>query len=182
MSRKRQFVEYETEEESIYNPEKITRYSIPCRLKDLIEIKGSSISYRSKCYYPSCKIIATYNYIGEQKAIFCEFYKLDGMIDIKSKPCQRSKCNIKPRFNYEGEKYPAYCEIHKLEDMIDIIDKICTFDGCTVDMCKNMKAKMKKHILPFYKCEMDEAQYETYQEMLKKWNATDTGSVETQDE
>jgi hypothetical protein len=32
-----------------------------------------------------------------------------------------------------------------------------------------MKVKMKKGILPFYKCEMDEKDYDIYQNMLEEW-------------
>ena len=42
-------------------------------------------------------------------------------------------------------------------------------ENTTVDICKNIKAKMRKGILPFYKCEMREEEYEMYEKMLKGW-------------
>lgn len=46
---------------------------------------------------------------------------------------------------------------------------ILQVENATVDICKNMKAKMRKGILPFYKCEMREEDYEMYEKMLVEW-------------
>jgi hypothetical protein len=47
-------------------------------------------------------IYLNYN-IGNEKALYCYTYKLEGMINIKDKTCIYSNCKTRPIYNKEGD-------------------------------------------------------------------------------
>ena len=64
------------------------------------------------CIHRDCKKIASFNKIGEKKAIYCKDHKLPNMRDVKNKKCIRSGCDKIPSFNVEGEVKAIYCADH----------------------------------------------------------------------
>jgi hypothetical protein len=69
----------------------------------------------NKCI--SCKITRpSYNYFGENKALYCKNCKLDKMVDIKNKKC--FNCNLKhPIFNYNDQNKALYCACCRIDEM-----------------------------------------------------------------
>ncbi len=84
------------------------------------------------CIYEDCKTTSCFNYPNE-KPLFCNKHKKDGMINIKHKniKCMIDNCEVYPSYNFPGEKVRLYCKIHALEGMIDVVNKVCIEDGCT---------------------------------------------------
>lgn len=48
----------------------------------------------------------------------------------------------------------------------EMLEKV---EKATIDICKNMKSKMRKGDLPFYACEFDEETYQQYKERVDEW-------------
>jgi len=80
------------------------------------------------CEYTDCRVSACFNVSGEQKGKFCKNHKLDGMINVVDKLCE--KCNIKRAMcNYRGKTGGIYCAEHKLENMVNVKSKRCGYKG-----------------------------------------------------
>jgi len=76
------------------------------------------------CETNNCNKRATYNYKNQNKGLYCNHCKLDGMIDIKSPKC--IICNNKrANFGMPYDKKAQYCNHCKLDGMIDIKHPKC---------------------------------------------------------
>jgi hypothetical protein len=96
------------------------------------------------CQEGNCKLIPTYNYQKEIKAIYCSNHKLDGMVDIKHKRCEHEGCDTRPTYNYEGQTKAIYCVSHKLDGMVDINNKKCEYNECYKLPAYNYKGETKR--------------------------------------
>ena len=84
-----------------------------------------------KCIHPDCNVkYANFNLPGVKPGIYCAKHKLDGMINVKSKTCQKEGCLKQPSYNTSGEKQGIYCTEHKLDGMVDVVNKTCQKEGC----------------------------------------------------
>jgi len=86
---------------------------------------------QAKCKFNNCIKSPNYNYKGEKKRLYCNSHKLEGMIDVKNKPCENIDCIKLPVFNYPNTQKARFCNSHKLTGMVNIKDKTCEFDNCT---------------------------------------------------
>jgi hypothetical protein len=61
----------------------------------------------------------------------CSSHKLEGMINVTSRRCNKTDCVIRASQNYPN-KYstPVFCSKHKLDGMIDVVNKRCRVSGC----------------------------------------------------
>jgi hypothetical protein len=82
------------------------------------------------CVHPECSTRAYFNTKGEDKPLYCNKHKLDGMIDVLNKKCKGDGCEMIPHFNYPEEKGGIYCRYHALEGMKDVVTKRCIHEGC----------------------------------------------------
>jgi hypothetical protein len=69
-----------------------------------------------------CSKKAHFGYDGDEKATFCGIHKVDMMVDIIHKKCE--KCKRRPTFGYM-DKSASHCALHKSNDMIDLMHKKC---------------------------------------------------------
>ena len=99
----------------------------------MIDIKNK------RCQFHNCNKRPSFNYKGENKAIFCNKHKADNMIDIISKRCQFPNCDTQPYFNYKGENKAIFCNLHKQANMINIIRKKCKTYLCDIQVTKKYK-------------------------------------------
>jgi EsV-1-7 cysteine-rich motif len=83
------------------------------------------------CIFDGCTTLASFNYEGETKRLYCKEHAKENMRDVKNKTCIFDGCTKQPSFNYEGEKKGIYCAEHAKENMRDVKNKTCIFDGCT---------------------------------------------------
>ena len=49
----------------------------------------------SICFKPDCNKDASFNFSNETKRLYCKEHKLDNMIDLKNKKCNKPYCNKK---------------------------------------------------------------------------------------
>ena len=64
-----------------------------------------------------------FNIPGSRTGILCAEHKKAGMINVKSKRCE--KCSSTPNFNIPGTRGGRFCATHKEEFMIDVTHKKC---------------------------------------------------------
>jgi hypothetical protein len=93
-------------------------------------INNRNIEHSTQNICETCGIRARYNISGEQLGKFCKEHKQIGMIDVKSKRCQKDGCNTRPTFNFENETEAKYCKEHAELGMINIKSKRCQTEGC----------------------------------------------------
>lgn len=95
------------------------------------KIDGYSMKTKSGfCIYCECGKHASFNFLGENKAIFCNSHKLFGMCNVNSKKCAYIDCLKQPCYNKTGEKKGKYCSEHKEEGMVDVVNPKCMYDKC----------------------------------------------------
>ena len=75
------------------------------------------------CISRGCIKRLRYNYLGENKGIFCSEHRTEDMIDYTKKNCLFEGCYTFPSFNFPGKSTGKYCKIHKEEDMINVYYK-----------------------------------------------------------
>ena len=89
-------------------------------------------SFRSrdggKCQ--KCDKRPIYNSLGEKQGAFCATHKLEGMVDVKNKSCEKNGCRKQPTYNLPGETERRFCATHKLKGMVDVRSKTCEKVGC----------------------------------------------------
>jgi hypothetical protein len=85
----------------------------------------------------NCHKRASYNYLGETNAIYCNSHKLEGMINIRDSKCIESGCYRIPSFNTCGEKKAIYCRLHKKAEMVNVREKVCKTTYCTTQVGNN---------------------------------------------
>ena len=95
------------------------------------------------CQEENCGIVASYNYEGESKTMYCTTHKLVNMIDVKNKKCQYEGCYAMPNYNYKEESKAIYCTTHKLVNMIDVKHKKCEHEGCNIIPSYNYEGETK---------------------------------------
>ncbi len=84
-----------------------------------------------KCQHEGCTKIPCFNYITENKVLFCSEHKKPNMVDVKNKKCIYKGCTKRPNFNNISEKIGIYCSKHKRPGMINVTSKKCQNKGCT---------------------------------------------------
>jgi hypothetical protein len=80
---------------------------------------------QSNCLFDNCNKIPYFNLPDKKIGLYCDQHKLENMINIKSKRCE--KCNKLASFGFDK---PLYCSEHKLDNMIDVTHKKCKFESC----------------------------------------------------
>jgi len=83
-----------------------------------------------KCAEVGCTKSPSFNYVGENRAMYCNDHKLEDMIDVKHDKCENVGCNLRPLFNIPTEKRGRFCLIHKNLDMTDVISRKCISEWC----------------------------------------------------
>ena len=96
-----------------------------------------------------CDKRASFNFMHYKRPEYCNFHKLDGMIDVVSKKCHL--CNRRPTYNYKTEKQALYCKIHKLEGMVDKKNKRCEFHTCDIRASFNFKDSKTPRFCDYHK-------------------------------
>jgi len=82
------------------------------------------------CEYTGCSKTASFNTIGESKALFCFSHKETNMKNVVSQKCLEDGCDvIGPAFGIKGSA-PQFCETHKKPGMLNIKSKKCEHAGC----------------------------------------------------
>jgi len=105
------------------------------------------------CIYPDCKTIATYNFEGQTKRLYCFSHKLDGMVNLKHKLCIYPNCKTRPSYNLEEETKPIYCFSHKLDGMIYVKHKKCIYQNCKTQPNYNLEGESKGLYCSLHKLE-----------------------------
>ncbi len=82
------------------------------------------------CVYHDCYTMASYNFPGEKKGLYCGSHKKPGMISVLKRLCIEPGCDTVPSFNYPGEKKKLYCKNHAKDGMINIVNRLCIEQGC----------------------------------------------------
>jgi hypothetical protein len=82
------------------------------------------------CIEENCSIIPSYNFEEENKPLFCNIHKKEGMINIRTKYCEKDDCKFTASFNFENISTPKFCEKHKEQGMVCVKSKICEKEGC----------------------------------------------------
>jgi hypothetical protein len=96
------------------------------------------------CIEKNCNVNACFNFLNEQKRLYCSKHKKEGMINIVSKKCLEEHCNKQPNFNLQGIKEGIYCSEHKKDSMIDVKNKKCIELECnSITPCFNYKNEKK---------------------------------------
>lgn len=75
-------------------------------------------------------VIASFNYIGQKKAIYCFSYRENNinMINLYKKTCLEENCDKQSYFNYKNEIVGLYCYTHKKDTMINVVTPSCKND------------------------------------------------------
>lgn len=80
------------------------------------------------CKHKGCGRGALYNFEGETVPVKCsEHYSL-GMIDVRSKKCEKVGCRTRPSYNYDGLR-EKFCVKHKEDGMINVRSERCNEKG-----------------------------------------------------
>ena len=97
------------------------------------------------CSHDSCRRKRAFNFEGE-KAAYCRYHAMIGMVDVISKSCSHVSCTRRPSFNFEGHKLAEYCKQHAEDGMVNVISRRCLRDTCTSQPTFNDKgSKMAKY-------------------------------------
>ena len=114
----------------VYNYENVKppRYCKNCMLPDMIDVMN-----KNKLCGCDKKVRATFNLLGEKKAICCSSCKTDTMVNVIDRKCKCGKAQ--PTYNLPNLKQAICCKSCKTPDMIDLknTDKLCV-------TCKQFRA------------------------------------------
>ena len=103
---------------------------------------------------PGCRKRPGYNFPGESTTgKYCSQHKLDGMVDVKHKPCQYEGCTKRPYFNYQGESHGILCNEHKQPGMINVGQAPCAEPGCHLAPSFNFPGQKKRLFCAQHKLE-----------------------------
>jgi len=84
-----------------------------------------------KCAHPDgCTTRPTYNYPGEEQAIYCPKHALKDMENIKCKRCEEKDCQTRATFNLPDEVEGKFCRKHKKAGMKIVNVKTCAHENC----------------------------------------------------
>jgi hypothetical protein len=84
-----------------------------------------------KCAEAGCGKSPSFNYIGENRPLYCNDHKLEDMFDVKHDKCENVGCKLRPIYNFVNEKKGIYCVRHKTNEMVDVLSKKCISEWCT---------------------------------------------------
>jgi hypothetical protein len=85
--------------------------------------------------------------------MYCVFHKLDGMVNLKNKPCIHPNCKISPSYNLEGETKSLYCNTHKLIGMVNVRNESCIHTNCKIISNYNFEGEKKTLYCSLHKLE-----------------------------
>ena len=101
-----------------------------------------------------CRKRPGYNFPGESTTgKYCSQHKLEGMVDVKHKPCQYENCTKRPYFNYQGETHGILCNEHKQPGMINVGQAPCAEPGCHLAPSFNFPGQKKRLFCAQHKLE-----------------------------
>lgn len=104
--------------------------------------------------HPGCRKRPGYNFPGESTTgKYCSQHKLEGMVDVKHKPCQFEGCSKRPYFNYQGETHGVLCNEHKQPGMINVGQAPCAEPGCHLAPSFNFPGQKKRLFCAQHKLE-----------------------------
>jgi hypothetical protein len=73
------------------------------------------------CKHDGCTIARpNFNFPGESIALFCKSHAKNGMVDVRSKLCNKIDCNRRATFGNLSDNVKIVCSKHKSKGMIDL--------------------------------------------------------------
>jgi len=93
------------------------------------------------CDHDSCLKMASFNYEGYTKKLYCFTHKLPNMVNVRHGPCYESNCKTRPVFNFKHYRNGKYCKVHKSIGMIDVRTKLCEHKTCKIQPTFNFVDK-----------------------------------------
>lgn len=135
---------------------------VTCKEHRSPEMIYLSSNIDNKCHEDDCEIVASYNYIGEKKGIFCNAHKKYGMVHLKTKKCAEKDCIKLALYGFEKDKIKLYCKDHKKLNTIKLqVTKKCEIclihnaiyghAGSHITVCRTCK-KVGMILKPAKKC------------------------------
>ncbi|BDA48024.1 hypothetical protein COCOBI_11-2810 [Coccomyxa sp. Obi] len=88
------------------------------------------LTSRSCMHAAGCNSRSSFNYPEQQGGLYCSKHRLEGMINVRNKPCLHPGCQKQPCFNRPGTTVGLYCGDHRLPDHVNVKQKQCHQAGC----------------------------------------------------
>ncbi|CAL8462977.1 g2511 [Coccomyxa elongata] len=90
----------------------------------------ATLTSRSCMHAAGCSSRSSFNYPEQQGGLFCSKHRLEGMINVRNKPCLHPGCQKQPCFNRPGTTVGLYCGDHRSPDHVNVKQKYCHQAGC----------------------------------------------------